>query len=194
MPEKKFNPQKLNKLNNKERLLDIPPEYIWKKLNMQPETASIFVDIGAGTGFFSIPFVEYTNGGKILACDISTVMIDWMKDNICEEHPAIVPLLMEEHSVPLNDDLADLVYMINLHHEIDEPEKLLQESFRLLKDSGKIFIVDWKKEDMSVGPPTSIRYNPEKVKEELLNSGFRNITIYTDLPKHFLVIGEKAAL
>ena len=192
MTEKKFDPRKLNKLNNPDRLLDVPPEYIWDKLNLHLEKIGTFIDIGAGTGFFSIPFVEYSNGGKIFACDISDIMIDWMTDNICDNYPAINPLKMTEHSVPLDDNIADLVFMINLHHEIDDPEKLLKESSRLLKSGGKIFIVDWEKEDMAVGPPTHIRYLPEKVEEELLNSGFNNIKIYNDLPKHFLVIGEKA--
>ncbi len=52
MKEKRFNPKKLHKLNNPKRLLDLPPEYIWSKLNMN--AANVIIDIGAGTGFFSI--------------------------------------------------------------------------------------------------------------------------------------------
>jgi len=32
---------------------------------------------------------------------------------------------------------------------------------------------------------------PEKVKEELLKSGFSSVYIYNKLPKHFLVVGKK---
>lgn len=46
---------------------------------------------------------------------------------------------MEERAVPLEDGLADLVYMINLHHELEAPEEILNESYRLLKENGKIF-------------------------------------------------------
>ncbi|MCK5528328.1 MAG: class I SAM-dependent methyltransferase [Kiritimatiellae bacterium] len=191
MTEKKFNPQKLDKLNNPDRMLDVPPAYIWDKLNLHLKNSGLFIDIGAGTGFFAIPFLEYSNGGKIYACDISDIMIGWMQDNICDIYPSILPLQMEEHTVPLEDDLADLVYMISLHHEIDEPEKLLKEAFRLLQDNGTIFIVDWKKEEMSAGPPTSIRYEPGKVEEELCNAGFRKIKIYDEMKKHFLVVGQK---
>ncbi len=189
MAEKKFDPKKLNKLNNPDRLTDIPPEYIWDKLNLiNPD---VFVDIGAGTGFFSVPFLNYTKNGKIFACDISDIMIQWMEHNICPKYPNIVLIKMEENAVPLKDGIADLVYMINLHHELEQPGKILKESFRLLKKNGKIFIVDWKKEDMDQGPPIHLRYSPEKVNDQLVSSGFEDIRIYNEMPKHFLIIAEK---
>ncbi len=189
MTDKKFDTKKLNKLNNPDRLIDIPPEYIWGKLNLT--NMDIFIDIGAGTGFFSVPFLKYTKNGKIFACDISDIMIQWMKENICTEHPGIVPVKMEENVVPLGDGLADLVYMINLHHELEKPEEILKESLRLLKKNGKIFIVDWKKKDMPQGPPMHLRYSPEKVQSQLVSTGFENISIYNELPEHFLIIAGK---
>jgi ubiquinone/menaquinone biosynthesis C-methylase UbiE len=189
MDEKKFDPKKLQKLNDPDRLLDIPPEYIWNQLNLIK--SDILVDIGAGTGFFSIPFAGYTKNGKVFACDVSTIMIEWMKNNICSKYPKIIPLKMEEQAVPLEDGLADLVYMINLHHELEAPKEMLKESFRLLKKNGKIFIVDWKKEDMNQGPPIHLRYLPEQVKHQLVGVGFEEVAIDNEMAKHFLVIARK---
>ena len=45
----KFNPGKLEKLNNPERLKSIPPDYIWKKLNLSE--CKTIVDIGADLSF-----------------------------------------------------------------------------------------------------------------------------------------------
>ncbi len=191
MNEKKFDPKKLHKLNNPARLIDIPVEYIWSKMNIvKPD---VFVDIGAGTGFFSIPFLNYVKNGKIIACDISDSMIQWMKTNISPQYPNIVPLAMTESAVPLEDGIADLVYMINLHHELDNPQAILAESFRILKDIGTICIVDWKKEEMSEGPPQHIRYVPEQVKDQLVNTDFQNIHVYTEMSKHFFVVAEKGS-
>jgi hypothetical protein len=63
-----------------------------------------------------------------------------------------------------------------------------------LKPDGKIFVVDWKKEEMSEGPPAKIRCLPEQVEEQLVKAGFQFVHIYNDLPKHFLVVGEKDRL
>lgn len=189
MKGKKFDHKKLHKLNNPDRLLDIPPGYIWNKINLvKPD---VLVDIGAGTGFFSVHFLNYAQNGKIFACDTSDIMIQWMKKNVCPQYPNIIPLKMEESAIPLEEGIADLVYMINLHHELDNPEAILEEAFRVLKKKGTIFIVDWKKEDMSAGPPTHIRYLPEQVRDQLVNAEFKNVTIFSEMLKHFLVVAEK---
>jgi len=192
MNEKKFDPKKLHKLNNPARLLDIPIEYIWSKINIAGP--DVFVDIGAGTGFFSVPFLPYIKNGKIIACDTSDIMIEWMKTNISPRYPNIIPLAMEESTVPLQDGIADLVYMINLHHELDNPQAILEESFRILKNNGKIFVADWKKEDMSEGPPQHIRYFPEQVQDQLVNAAFENVQVFNEMPKHFLVVAEKSSI
>ena len=192
MTEKKFDPKKLQKLNNPQRLIDIPPDYVWPKLKIQnPE---VMVEIGAGTAFFSIAFLQKSTSSTIYACDLSDIMIDWMKKNVSPEHAHIIPLKAEEHSVPLDDGTADLVFMINVHHELEDPALTLEEAHRIAKPDGKIFIVDWKKEDMPEGPPTGIRYLPKHVKEQLMKAEFKDIRIYSELPKHFLIVGTKSPL
>ena len=181
--------ENLNKLNNPQRFEDIHPDYIWSKLNI--DKANILVDIGAGTAFFSIAFMDLANPSKVYACDVSETMINWIKHNVVPKYPIIIPVKTEEDFIPLDDGIADLVFMINLHHELEYPIRTMEASHRILKPGGNIFIVDWKKEDMVEGPPTNIRYMPERVKEQLMNSGFRHINIYNELPKHFLVTGVK---
>jgi tRNA A58 N-methylase Trm61 len=58
----RFDPKKLEKLNNPERLKIVPPQYIWKMLNLK--NVRTIVDIGAGTGFFSIPFLELSGAAE----------------------------------------------------------------------------------------------------------------------------------
>lgn len=189
MNEKKFDPKKLQKLNNPQRLTDIPPAYVCDRLeNKNPD---ILVEIGAGTAFFSIAFLKHLKPSSVYACDISEVMIDWVKENVVSEFPDIIPVKSGESLVPLDDQMADLAFMINLHHELDNPSQTIEEAHRILKPKGEIFIVDWKKKDMDKGPPQEIRCVPEKVEEELVGSGFSAVRIFNDLPKHFLVVGKK---
>lgn len=187
MSDKRFNPEKLQKLNNPDRLLDLPPEHIWSRIGF--ETADVIVDIGAGTGYLTVPFLSQAN--KIFACDISDTMIAWMTENICPTYPNIIPLKMDDNSVPLEDGVADLVFMMNLHHELDDSGAMLEECHRLLKCGGKILIIDWKKEDMDQGPPKDIRCFPQDIVKETSNAGFKNIVVDEDLKKHFLIVGEK---
>ena len=188
MNDKKFDPKKLDKLNNPQRLVDIPPDFIWEKLNI--EKPGIFVEIGAGTAFFSIALLQKSKASTIYACDLSEVMIGWMSENVSPKYPNIIPVKTEEHTVPLSNGMADLVFMINLHHELDNPSLTIEEANRILKPDGKIFIVDWKKEEMPEGPPVAIRCLPQQIKDLLLNTGFKQVDIFNQLQKHFLVVGK----
>jgi len=188
MENKRFDPQKLALLNNPVRLKDFPPEFIVKQTAIK--TPSVIIDLGAGTGFFSIPFAEMYKKCKIYACDISDIMIDWMKENR-SGYNNIIPMKIEDSSIPLDNDIADFLFMVNLHHELDNPEETLRECHRLLKSDGKIAISDWKKIKTEYGPPIELRYDPNDVKEQLLATGFKKVNINTAFPNNFLIIAEK---
>lgn len=188
--EKKFDPKKLAKLNDPRRLEYLNPEIIWGKVAI--ENPEVLIDIGAGTGFFALLFSRKMKKGRVYACDISDELLAWMNDNLPAESKGIViPVKMEEASVPLPDGTADLVYMINLHHELDEPLKILEESHRLLKKGGKLMILDWKKEETPEGPPLDIRVTEETIEDQMRACGFLNVTKHAVLPYHHFLTGQK---
>lgn len=187
--DKKFNPKKLEILNNPQRFKSIPPDYIWEKLNI-PD-CKVIVDIGAGTGLFSKAFSELMNNGKVYAADISDVMVNWMKDNLSDNQTNVFPMLMDENKISLDDKSADLVLMIALHHELDNPEASLVESKRILKSGGKVCIIDWKKKEMPMGPPFEIRCTEEDISRQLKSTGFKNILIDGSLEMFSFLWAEK---
>jgi len=189
MTDKKFDPKKLRKLNNPQRLIDTPPGYVCDKLSQQKP--DILVEIGAGTAFFSLAFHQQLNASTTYACDLSETMIRWIEENITPTHPGIRPIKNEESSIPLSNEIADLVFMTNLHHELEDASLVVQEAYRLLKPGGEVFIIDWKKEDMPQGPPVEIRCFPEQVARQLEESGFVNVNSFDEMSKHFLVVGIK---
>lgn len=189
MTNKKFDPKKLKKLNNPQRLIDVPVAQIFKHLNLKQ--SDVFVEIGAGTAFFSIAFLQHAQPSTLYACDISGTMLEWITDNVLPTHPAIFPIQNQEEKIPLDDGIADLVFTIHLHHELESPDQILDEAFRMLRTGGKVLIIDWKKQDMPEGPPTHIRCEPKDIEKQMKDSGFKQIQISNELIKHFFVIGEK---
>lgn len=183
----KFDPKKLAKLNNPERLKNLNPDVIWDALSIQ--NTKIFVDIGAGTGFFTKEFSKKLTDGKIYACDSSEIMIQWMQENITDKN--ILPLKCSEVSINLPDGISDLVYMINVHHEVLEPEELLKEARRLLKIGGKIAIIDWRAEKTDEGPPLEIRIPDKVIIKQMQKCGFISIESKNILPNHSFIIGQK---
>ena len=187
----KFDPAKLEHLNDPERLKDIPPRVIWDKLEVDhPETV---IDLGAGTGFFSVRFADMDGVNQVYALDISEAMIEYIKTEVSPFHPRIEPVQMGESVIPLSDDIADVLVMINLHHEFHHPEALLKECARVLKPEGRLAIVDWKREDTAHGPPVSKRYREEEVIRQLESVPFTSIQSHPALSSHFLIVAGNMA-
>lgn len=191
MVSKKFDVRKLDKLNDPQRLQRENPDLIWDILAL--EEAAVLVEIGAGTGFVAARFSRRIPSGKVYACDIEETMIAWMKEHLPEvEGGGIVPLRMDERSVPLADGIADLVYMVNLHHELEDPGAILREAHRLLKPGGKVAIVDWKREKTPEGPPLEIRVAADTIRAQMAAGGFAEIRSHADLPFHCFLEGRKS--
>ncbi len=190
MESKKFDLKKIGKLNDPSRLQRENPDLIWQVLAL--ENPKILVDIGAGTGFFASRFAWKLDCGKVYACDIEPVMIDWMKDHLPEvDEGTVIPLRMTERAVPLADGIADLVYMVNLHHELEDPEAIIREAFRLLKPGGKLAIVDWARSATPEGPPQQIRVAAETIRDQMAAGGFTEIAVHDELPYHSFIEGRK---
>lgn len=183
--DNKFNSKNLEKLNNTNRLKDIPPLYIWETLKLKG--CSVILDIGAGTGLFSRAFSDLMKDGTVYAADISETMVNWMKNNLSQNYKEIIPINMTENMIDLGNQSVELILMISLFHELKDPEKLLNESFRLLKTNGKLCIIDWKKEKSELGPPLEIRCLLKDIEKYLKNSNFSDIKSDTSLKHHNIV-------
>ena len=190
MTDRKFNPKQIHKLTDPKRLEFQSPDLIWSTLNLKaPKT---LIDIGAGTGFFAVPFSDKNQNGIVYACDTSGVMIDWMHENIPDTYDGrVIPLKCREISIPLENNIADLVYMINLHHELDSPQEMITESVRLLKEGGLLAVIDWKAEETPSGPPLNIRVPGDHIEEQFKRAGLNEIRRYQILPYHSFIVGKK---
>jgi ubiquinone/menaquinone biosynthesis C-methylase UbiE len=185
-----FNEKKYKKLNDPQRLVDLPPAFFKEKLgDLEVKTIA---DIGAGTAFFSRAFTSLYPNADIYAVDISEFMVGYIQTHVEPDYPAIKALLIKDSRVPLDTGSIDLIIMINLHHEIPDHDKMLSECHRLLKSGGKIMISDWKKQDTGRGPTLESRVDPGTVKAQLQRNGFTGTSIDETLKNNFLVIATKA--
>jgi ubiquinone/menaquinone biosynthesis C-methylase UbiE len=182
----KFDMAKLERLNDPGRFETLPPDLMWDALG-RPDPERI-VEIGAGTGVFSAAFTSLAPKATVWAADIEDTMIDWMRANRPEVALGrIVPIKAEETKIPLPDTWADLVVMINLHHELAEPEESYAEALRLLKPGGRLLVVDWAARETPKGPPQSVRATAEDIAEILIRVGFSAVEDHDVLVWHTML-------
>ncbi len=176
-------------LNNSERLQLFPIARVVESTKLYSPTH--IIDVGAGSGLFSIACAEQFPGTRISACDISPVMIDWITEHVVPQYSSIVPVQTEEINIPLISETADLLFTVNVHHEFDQPIDNIKEWKRLLKPGGFFVISDWRKTDSKRGPDISIRYTIEQLCEELIQSGFSIHDMFPEVVDNFVVVARK---
>ncbi len=145
------------------------------------------VEIGTGTGLFAEAMLKLLPEARCYALDISVEMIEWIRRN--RETVRLIPQVMEESRTQLQDDTADFLFMISLHHELNEPVELLRECRRILKPGGKILVADWKKESID-GPPVEHRTDATTATTHLEKAGFRDIAEFEGSESLFCIGAE----
>jgi len=198
----KFDPAKLAKLTDPARLETLRPDDMWSAAAVP--NARIVVEIGAGTGMFAVEFARRMHGGVLYACDVAPEAVEWMREQLPlnltttpdagAETARIEPLLSEESRVPLEDGIADLVFMINVHHELDDRGAILAEAYRLLRPGGRLLVVDWKDEPTPKGPPMAARIPAAVIAAELDAADFANVARHGVLPEHTVVTGTRPTI
>jgi len=189
----KFDPSRLERLRDPVRLEKQNPDAIWKILVDGLEVRTL-VDLGAGIGFYAIPFARRLAavGGKVYAGDVNPEMLEYLRTAVREAGVGNVePMKTGEVEVPLPDGCADAVLMVNLHHELDHRARTLAECRRLLRPGGRILLVDWARIATEKGPPLAVRFAPADVRGELEAAGFEAVVEHAVLPEHWCVSGIK---
>ena len=182
----KFDPAKLEKLRDPERLETQNPDTLWQAIGAGED--AVVVDVGAGIGFFALPIARRVSRGWVYACDILPVMLEYVrKAQEREQVRNLTPVLCGEVHVPLPSGLADVVLMVNLHHEFDAPDRTLAEARRLLKPGGVLAALDWKKIDTPHGPPLDVRLEPAAVAAQMRAAGFTDPREHDLFPQHWFL-------
>lgn len=122
---------------------DINKEYQLIENWLQPDKTTHWLDIGCGTGNFSIHFAKKCQ--KVYALDISEPMLGLAKKKAREQRVTNIDFL---HSGYLNFELPPesidgVISSLSLHHLPDYWKAFaLQKIHRVLKPGGKLYIYD----------------------------------------------------
>jgi ubiquinone/menaquinone biosynthesis C-methylase UbiE len=152
----------------------------------------VFMDIGCGYGFFTIPAAEIVGEqGKVYAVDIDSSAIDKLKREAAEKGLKNVTTTVAAAEETVFCDLcADMVFYSTVLHDFRDPAKVLQNARKMIKLSGTLVNLDWKKKSSVFGPPMRIRFSEEQASSLIRQAGF-TVESVKDLGRNFYVVAAK---
>jgi len=110
------------------------------------EPGQTVIDIGCGPGFFTLAMAEMVGEeGRVIAVDLQREMLDKVRK---KSRKAGLASRIELHQcgedrLGLEDDLrADFILVFYVLHEVASPALLLTELKQLLKEKGRVLIVE----------------------------------------------------
>ncbi|MEZ7891296.1 MAG: class I SAM-dependent methyltransferase [Candidatus Wallbacteria bacterium] len=191
MSEKIFNPQNAHKLDNPERLKWNNPKKLFFLFNTAAK--SNIVEIGVGTGFFTLTLAKQFPEYFFTGLDISSEMIEHFNKKAYEKKLTNIKSgICSDDILNIENSSADIIFMSNVYHEVGNHEKMLQNINNALKPGGKVIIIDWKAAETPSGPPQHERIHFLKVQDDLKLAKFSNIQTFNDIyPFHHIVCGQK---
>jgi ubiquinone/menaquinone biosynthesis C-methylase UbiE len=152
----------------------------------------VFMDIGCGEGFFTIPAAQIVGQqGVVYAVDIDASSIDMLKQKAAKEGLKNINAEVgaAEETVFCNG-CADMVFYSTVLHDFRDPAKVLRNAKRMLKPAGKLVNLDWKKKPMAFGPPVRIRFSEEQAASLIKAAGF-TIESVRDAGRNFYIVTAK---
>jgi ubiquinone/menaquinone biosynthesis C-methylase UbiE len=104
---------------------------------IDPDTISLIVDLGCGTGRFSEPLAAHF-GARVIAIDPSQKMLDQARQKLATG--GVFLQRASAQALPLLDGSADLVFMSMVYHHFADPVLVAKECHRVLRDRGHVCI------------------------------------------------------
>ena len=190
--ERRFDPKSLAKLEAPERGQQYPVDAI---LDAAGICGMLNVaDIGAGSGYFTLPMARRTAPGQVFAIDPSADLLEVIRGKLAASGaPENVQLLVGEDSATgLPESSCDLIFLSAVWHEIDDHAAALREFSRIAAPNAKLAIVDWSPEaEPPPGPPLAHRIARPIVEQTLENAGWGVVKSDVVSAWTYIVVGQR---
>ena len=131
-------------------------------------------DIGAGTGYFTFRMVPKAK--KVIGIDIDQRFINFL-DSVKVRLPAQYRERFESRLAKPDDPLlrpgeADVVVVVNTYGYIQNRIQYLKTLSKGMSPGAQLLIIDFKKNNLPIGPPDEYKVALGQVEKELVTAGF----------------------
>ena len=175
-------------LDRPEREAEEAPTKAIAALKLEPGT--VVADVGAGSGYYSVLLARAVGErGRVYAIDIQPEMLALVRKKTEAAGLRNVDLVLGTVTDPkLPAEAVDLVLMVDVYHELAEPQSMLRALARALKPSGRLVLIEFRKESPWVPIRDEHKMSVRDARIELEAEGFTFDRVIDVLPwQHILV-------
>jgi SAM-dependent methyltransferase len=179
-------------LESPERTAEQKPDEVIAALDLK--VGETLADIGAGSGFFALRFApKVGDSGRVYAVDINPDMILYMNRRLRDMKVKNVTTVLSAPDDPLLADASiSRFFICNTWHHVQNRPQYLALMRKMLKPGGQIVVLDYKKEQLPVGPPPEMKMARVEAIREMEAGGFKLAKEHGFLPyQYFLVFVTK---
>ena len=150
----------------------------------------VVADVGAGSGYYTMLLRAAVGPrGRVYATDIQPEMLALIRKKIEQPRVSNVELVLgtpTESRLP--DGAIDLALMVDVYHELAQPQVFLQSLKRALKPDGRLVLIEFRKESAWVPIREEHKMTVRDARMELEAEGYRFERVIDVLPwQHILV-------
>jgi len=136
---------------------------------------STVADIGAGSGYMTVKLAKKVGpDGKVFANDIQPGMLELLTRRLQKSKITNVSTVLGTQDDPrLPLDAIDLVLMVDVYHELSQPQLMLRHIKASLKPTGRLVLLEYRKEDPNIPIKPEHKMSVAEAKLEVEAEGFK---------------------
>ena len=123
----------------------LDPEDILNQIGLKSDM--LVADFGCGSGGFTIPLAKEVEDGLVYGLDIQGEPLSALKSRILLGNIKNIKIIKTNLENPKGSTLpaesVDIVLIPNVLFQIENKSAIIIEALRILKNSGKLVIIDW---------------------------------------------------
>lgn len=175
-------------LERPEREQEEAPSRAIDALGLRP--GQVVADVGAGSGYYTVRLSRAVGpSGRVIASDLQPEMLSLLERRLKKERLTNVELVRAAESDPrLPAGACDLVLLVDVYHELAQPQAVLRAIKASLAPGGRLVLVEFRKESAWVPIREEHKMSVAEARLELEAEGFRFDRVIDVLPwQHILV-------
>ena len=191
MPETEKKPTGAGK--NSFDLID--SEKFFQELDLQEGIS--FLDVASGRGAYSLAISDIIGPqGNVFAVDLWADGIEMLNAAAKAKKINNITTFVSNagRQIPVDDQSIDVCLMATVLHDFVEDgidRGVLNEIVRVIKPTGRLAVMDFKKIDGPPGPPIHIRLSPREALDILIPYGFKEERTTDVGPYNYLILLNK---